>query len=70
MKNILIFGLFLLAGCTPVSRFHKYVDVTNYRTWRHAPKVYTIPVWIPQRGIILENRIYHPQRFQGNRKRH
>ena len=61
MKNILLVSLFLfIVGCVPV----KYVDIRRPYTYRHRVNVYTAPIWIPNRGIMLENKIYIPNKRQ------
>lgn len=58
MKKYIIFILLitLIFGCaTP-----KYVNFETRRNYyqRHRYNTYTIPVWIPGRGVLLETHIY------------
>ena len=59
MKKLAIL-LLLLAGCTPV-RYVNFEARHNYYE-RHRHNTYTVPVFVPGRGPILETRIVHPHR--------
>ena len=70
IKGVLITLLisFFLMGCSPV----KYVNVEKKHNYyqRHRVTTYTIPQWIPGRGILLETRIYRsPKRSYAPRVR-
>ena len=56
MKALLSLLIIILAGCTPV----KYVNVERKHNFyqRHRYNTYTVPVWVPGRGVILETHIY------------
>lgn len=62
MKKLLSisFLLLVIVGCTPV----RYVNIERKHNYyqRHRHNTYTIPVWIPGRGILLETRIATPHR--------
>jgi hypothetical protein len=62
MKTLLLATILLLVivGCTPV----RYVNVERKHNYyqRHRSTTYTIPTWIPGRGILLETRIVAPHR--------
>lgn len=59
MKKLVVLML-LLAGCTPV----RYVNVESRHNYyqRHRLNTYTVPVWVPGRGAILQTRIVRPHR--------
>lgn len=58
MKTILslFLTIILLSGCESV----RYVNVSRKHNYyqRHRQNTYTIPTWVPGRGIMLETRIY------------
>jgi hypothetical protein len=58
MKNLILVVILLLGvvSCTPV----RYVNVEKKHNYyqRHRTNTYTIPVWVPGRGMLLETRIY------------
>jgi hypothetical protein len=68
MKNLLLVAFLLLAivGCTPI----RYVNVERKHNYyqRHRSTTYTIPTWIPGRGVLLETRIITPRRV--HKKKH
>jgi len=57
MKKLLlaIFLLLVIVSCTPV----RYVNVERKHNYyqKHRSNTYTIPMWIPGHGILLETRI-------------
>jgi uncharacterized protein YceK len=58
MKRIILLFLviILLSSCDSV----RYVNVNNKHNYyqKHRYNTYTIPTWIPGKGIMLETRIY------------
>jgi hypothetical protein len=65
MKQLLtLLILVLVVGCTPV----RYVNVERKHNYyqRHRYNTYTVPMWIPGRGILLETRIVAPQKKWNN----
>lgn len=58
MKTIvsLFLVVFLITSCSPV----RYVNVNSKHNYyqRHRHNTYTIPTWIPGRGVILETHVY------------
>jgi PBP1b-binding outer membrane lipoprotein LpoB len=48
--------IIFLGGCTPV----RYVNVEKKHNFyqRHRSNTYTIPIWVPNVGVVLETRIY------------
>lgn len=67
MKYLLsILLIFIIASCTPV----RYVDVSRPHTYRHRPSVYTVPVWVPGRGVILQQQHWRRPRPQRISKKH
>jgi hypothetical protein len=59
MKKLIAL-LLVLSSCTPV----RYVNVERRHNYyeRHRFNTYTVPVWVPGRGAILETRIVRPHR--------
>lgn len=58
--------IILFAACTPV----RYVNVNHYHTFRHRPNFYTIPIWVPGHGVMLQQqRWYQPRPQRIPRKR-
>ena len=64
MKKLAVL-LLLLAGCTPV----RYVNVESRHNYyeRHRHNTYTIPVFVPGRGVILQTRIAPPVKRKDQR---
>jgi hypothetical protein len=62
MTKIIFIALLVLcaASCTPV----KYVNVNSRHNYyqKHRPNTYTIPVWIPNVGVVLETHVYRKPR--------
>jgi hypothetical protein len=58
MKNLIlvVILLFGVIGCTPVR--HVNVERKHNYYQRHRSNTYTLPIWVPGRGVILETRIY------------
>jgi hypothetical protein len=58
MKNLILVVILLIGviSCTPV----RYVNVERKHNYyqRHRANTYTVPVWVPGRGMLLETRIY------------
>lgn len=54
MKNLALL-LLLLVGCTPV-RYVNFEKRHNYYQ-KHRHNTYTIPVFIPGKGIILQTKV-------------
>ena len=70
MKNLsfVLLLIMFLGACKPV----RYVNVKNKHNFyqKHRSNTYTIPVWIPNVGVILETRIYKipkKQKFRNKR---
>ena len=56
MKQLLaLIALILVVGCTPVRR----VNVSSRHNYyqRHRSHTYTVPMWIPNTGVVLETHI-------------
>jgi hypothetical protein len=53
---LLLLVIVLTSGCEPI----RYVNVEKRHNYyqRHRHNTYTIPTWIPGRGVILETHIY------------
>lgn len=66
MKTLLILLTLFLIGCSPA----RYVDITKRHNYyqRHRNNTYTIPLWIPGRGIVLETRVYHQPKRSINKQ--
>ena len=62
MKKILLLlaVLFLLIGCVPVRRVNVNSRHNYYQ--KHRSNTYTIPVWIPNVGVVLETHVYRKPR--------
>lgn len=58
MKTLsLVLSLIILLGaCTPV----RYVNVEKKHNFyqKHRSNTYTVPIWVPNVGVVLETRIY------------
>lgn len=70
MKTLLfVLSLIIFLGaCTPV----RYVNVEKKHNFyqRHRHNTYTIPIWVPNVGVVLETRIYRfPQKYNPRRKK-
>jgi hypothetical protein len=67
MKTLYFVSLLiiLLGACTPV----RYVNVEKKHNFyqKHRSNTYTIPIWIPNVGIVLETRIYRIPKKQKSR---
>lgn len=61
MKKVILILLVLttLIGCIPNRHIVNVRDVNNYYQ-KNRYNTYTIPLWVPGIGIILETRTYHP----------
>jgi hypothetical protein len=48
--------IIFLGGCTPI----RYVNVEKKHNFyqKHRSNTYTIPIWVPNVGVVLETRIY------------
>lgn len=59
MKKLLVL-LLILSSCTPV----RYVNVSSRHNYyeRHRRNTYTIPVFVPGRGPILQTIIVKPSK--------
>jgi hypothetical protein len=59
MKKLVVL-LLVLASCTPV----RYVNVERHHNYyeRHRFNTYTVPVWVPGRGAVLQTRIIRPRK--------
>lgn len=64
MKKLVVLML-LLASCTPV----RYVNVERRHNFyeRHRYNSYTVPVWVPGRGVLLQTRIAPPMQRRDQR---
>ena len=61
-----ILFLFVIASCTPV----RYVNVHRPHTYRHRPNVYTVPVWVPGHGVILQQHHWRKPKPQKLSRKH
>jgi len=49
-KLAVLFVIVLFAACTPT----RYINVHSYRTFKHRPNYYTVPVWVQGHGVMLQ----------------
>lgn len=48
-----------MSGCVPAVHFVNADKKNNYYQ-RHRYNTYTIPIWVPGVGVLLETRTYYP----------
>jgi hypothetical protein len=59
--------IIFLGACTPT----RYVNTQKKHNFyqRHRSNTYTIPIWVPNVGVVLETRIYKFPKNQKLRRR-
>ena len=68
MKKLLlaIFLLLIMVSCSPVRYANLQRKHNCYQ--RHKTTTYTIPMWIPGRGILLETHTITPHRVHKKKR--